>query len=263
MIKNYEELFEELAELPFEERYDYADSFFTNSNFAKYTKKLNLSKQRADSLQILFDNRQELFEKVERVLSDDKLCAEAYLVALFVMPELDICHFFKDFSEEVIVYEELDEYDKSSYLRILYMAVTYLIDVHNYTMAIKVLDKIDKYEVPDLSSLVRRGHCLMKLERADEFYDLFFTSNFRDPLFCIYLLITLLKANDEKRAKEVYMEMLDTYPSIVDLDCPWENEDDHVLNVFMDAIDVAYDDMLSVPFFFDFICSCKQKPNYS
>lgn len=263
MIKDFDQLFEELSDLPFEERYDYADQFFTNSNYYEYIKELHGNKKREESLKLLFDCRQELFEKVDRILGSDVLCAEAYLIAIFIMPDLDISNYFRAFLDERIRYEELDTFDQDSYLRILNMLVAYLIDLHNYSFSLQVLDMIDKYVTPDLSSLIRRGYCLMKLERADDFYDLFIQSNFRDPLFCIHLLITLLKANDEKRAKEVYLAMLETYPSIIDLVQPWENEDDPVLAVFMDALDAAGDDLLSVPYFFDFLASCTQKPNYS
>lgn len=263
MSDNYYSVLEKLSGLDLDERYEEINDFFCEDNLANYVLPYNISSIKRDAVRILFNNLGDIHDKVYDAVDKDLLCSEAYMIAVYIFDDLDAYTLFKDFLNEKIDYEGLDDYDRQSYIRIKELFCTYLIDLGNYKLALRLQDELDNIDPPTLFSLMRRGYCYLKLEMAQEIYDFYRFENIHDPLFFLYLLIALLKDRDEEKAELVYHEMLEVYPCAAYLDHPWDGDDSKDMQLLLDAIDAATDELRSVPDFFTFISNHKSRSMYS
>ena len=132
--------------------------------------------------------------------------------------------------------------------------VEFLLDIRNITTAIKVQRMIIRLS-NDLSgkNVNRLSYMYSIVERADDFYRLYLESEF-DAYDYLMLLITLLKHEEGKKAKEVLLDMFKNVKYAEYMDHLWDlDTKDPQQNEFYRLIEDCYSEINSIPDFFAWV----------
>ena len=233
--------------------------FFTPKNFKEYEVDYVLDNNQKKALKTMFESKKELSKRVEAAFKTHPLCLEAFFVYFVLNEDIFVNYRFKSYFEQLSSYGDLNEYDKYCYIRILDLNVEFLLDLHNFTGAIKIQKMINRL-TNNVSrvGISRLSMMYSVLEDSDEFYRLYLDNRF-DTYDYLLLLVTLLQNEEELKAKEVLSDMFANIEYSTYLDHLWDLDlDDPKQREFYDVVETNYDDINSIPDFFAWVNLAKE-----
>ena len=231
----------------------YFEGFFTRSVFKDYQIDESAEKDARQAIKTMFTSSKDLFDRVDLAFDRDPLCLEAFFVYFMLSEDIFVQQRFEAYYEHLSDYGDLSSYQKHCFLIILAFYCDFLMDLHNFTRAIKVQRQIIRLS-GELSKgdVNRLSFMYSVIEEADDFYRLYLDSEF-DAYDYILLTVTLLKHEDTLRAREVLLDMMEHIEYASYLDHMWDlDEKDEKQKQFIDTVDELYDTICSVPDFFSF-----------
>ena len=146
------------------------------------------------------------------------------------------------------------------YLRIMDFYVDFLLDLHNMTKALRIQKLIIRLSNhADHKAISRLSFIFSILEDDLQFYRLYLDHPFTAYDYLL-LLITLLKHEDEIKAKEVLIDMFAQIPESTYLDHLWDLDmEDEQQKKFYQVIEDCYDEISSIPSFFSWVNEIREK----
>ena len=253
----YEDLIKGLRDA--EDAETYFLQFFTPKNFKEYEVDYVLDSNQKKALRTMFESKKELSKRVDAAFKIHPLCLEAFFVYFVLNEDIFVNYRFRSYFGQLSSYGDLNEYDKYCYIRILDLNVEFLLDLHNFTGAIKVQKMINRL-TNNVSrvGISRLSMMYSVLEDSDEFYRLYLDNRF-DTYDYLLLLVTLLKNEEEIKAKEVLFDMFRNIEYSTYLDHLWDlNMEDPKQKEFYDVVEEEYDDLNSIPDFFAWVNLAKE-----
>ena len=243
-----------VADLKDKDPKEYFTSFFTRSAFKTYQIPAEADRTARKAIKEMFFSSSELIERCEQAFSYDPLCVEAFFVWFMLSEDVYVDQRFAAYYEHLSEYGDLSSYQKHCFLTILRFYSDFLMDIRNFTKAIKVQRQAIRLS-GELSkeNVSRLSFMYSVIEEADDFYRLYLDAKF-DIYDYILLIVTLLKHEDRLRAREVTLDMFKNIEFAGYLDHMWDiDENDAKQKEFLSAIDELYDTICAVPDFFSFI----------
>jgi len=233
---------------------DYFLEFFTRSNYRQYEVEGDPDKDEQKAIRIMFESRRTLRERIEESLSYDPFCLEAFFVYYMISEDIYVNYRFKDYYGEYENFAEFSAYQKKNYLKIMDFYVEFLLDIRNFSTAIKVQRMIIRL-TNDLSqkNVNRLSYMYSSIERADDFYRLYLEADF-DAYDYLMLVITLLKHEEENKAREVLLDMFENVKYAEYMDHLWDldTKDQEQLD-FFNCIEDCYSEIRAIPDFFAWV----------
>ncbi|MBQ1568237.1 MAG: hypothetical protein IIZ80_10140 [Erysipelotrichaceae bacterium] len=233
---------------------DYFTDFFCRANYKQYETDGDPDKDESKAIRIMFESRKKLRDRIEESFSYDPFCLEAFFVYYIISEDIYVNYRFQEYYRESNDYADFSQYQKKCYLRIMDFYVEFLLDIRNITTAIKVQRMIIRLS-NDLSgkNVNRLSYMYSIVERADDFYRLYLESEF-DAYDYLMLLITLLKHEEGKKAKEVLLDMFKNVKYAEYMDHLWDlDTKDPQQNEFYRLIEDCYSEINSIPDFFAWV----------
>ena len=205
-----------------EDPQDYLNTFFVKQNLANYRIPDDLHEDDRKAVKIMFESRKDLLKRTRSALDQDPLCLEAFFTYYLLSEDMYVYYSFREYFSKADEFAEFDDSQKRRYLRILDFFVEFLLEIHNVTEAIKVQRMIIRLsgEVTHLTTN-RLSYMYMLLEDDGEFYRHYLSNDF-DEYDYLLLLVTLLKHEEEYKAKEVLNDMLAKIEYADYLDHVWD-----------------------------------------
>ena len=239
---------------------NYFPDFFTRKNFKEYKIPGNAKDHSRKAIKIMFESRRELRERVEKAFAEDPLCLEAFFVYYMSSEDVYVNYRFQSYYDELNSYPDLDAYQKYCYLRILDFYVEFLLDIHNFTTAIKIQKTLIRLSnACSLRNLDRLAFSYASIEDADEFYRLY-VNNDLSVYGYILLVVTLLKHEERLKASQVARELLEKEEAASYLDHLWDlDESDPKQAEFYKIVEDCYEYINGVPDFFSFFNLVREK----
>lgn len=259
---SFEQLEYEAAFKKQDELEDYLESFFEPLNFEQYIISDKANDEERKAIEAMFDDDEALYDRAQNIVSEYPLCLEAFYVCTCLLDETSQNLMFTDAYKLVDCYKELSPYEKDCLLSILRLYVTFLLNISNVTGGIRVMNKVCELEGKySNDSIIKLSYMYAMIEDAKNFYDLFLKTSFNDVHPYILLLITLLKHEEEEKAREVLSELIDKFKYADYIDHVWDLEevDNIEANEFKDAMEVCFEDMCAIPNFFSWCKDNKQQ----
>ena len=233
---------------------DYFLKFFTRSNYRQYEVDGDPDKDETKAIRIMFESRKKLKDRIEEAFSYDPLCLEAFFVYYILSEDIYVNYSFKDYYIQSNNYADFSDYQKKNYLRIMDFYVEFLLDIRNFTTAIKVQRLIIRL-TNDLTgkNVNRLSYMYSSIEEADEFYRLYLEAKL-DAYDYLMLLITLKKHEEEKKAREVLLEMFENVRYAQYMDHLWDLDlNDSEQKEFYTLIEDCYSEISAIPDFFAWV----------
>ena len=249
-----------VADLKDKDPKEYFASFFTRSAFRNYSIPEEADKAARRAIKEMFVSSAELTERCELAFSYDPLCVEAFFVWFMLTEDVYVDQRFSAYYEHLSEYGDLSSYQKYCFITILRFYSDFLMDIRNFTKAIKVQRQVIRLS-GELSkeNVSRLAFMYSVIEEADDFYRLYLDAQF-DIYDYILLIVTLLKHEDTLRAKEVTLDMTKNIEYADHLDHLWDlDEKDEKQKEFLTAIDELYDTISTVPEFFSFVAGVQEE----
>jgi len=201
---------------------EYLEEFFVRQNFRTYLCPEDLDKEEYKAVKTMFESRKELYKRARDVLDVDPFCLEAFFTYFLLTEDIYVYHSFREYFAHAEEYAELTPSQKRRYLRILDFFVEFLLDIRNITEAIKIQRMIMRLGNDESPYMVNRlSYMYMMTENDEEFYRHYLSYDF-DEYDYLLLLVTLLKHEDEFRAREVLNDMLGKIEYADYLDHLWD-----------------------------------------
>ena len=238
----------------------YFTSFFETGRLKDYTMDPRCDRDMKKAITFMFRSKKDIRERCEIALSYEPLCLEAFFVSYILSEDIFADLLFKDYYGELDSFSELSEHQQECYIRILSFYVEFLMDIRNFSKAIKVERQIIRFtSIKNHDDVDRLSFLYSVVENADDFYRLYLDCDF-DIYNYILLIVTLLKHDDEYRAKEVTLDMFENIPYTSYLDHMWDlDENDEEQKKFIEDIESLYEYIGAVPSFFSFINTLREK----
>lgn len=238
---------------------EYLLNFFTKDNFKKYEIINNPDKDQKKAIKLMFESKKELLDRVNASLKYDPFCLEAFFVYFVLSEDIYVNYRFEAFYNEMNEFGDLDDHQKYNYLRIMQFYVEFLIDIHNFTRAIKVQKMLIRLRnSQNISDLHRLSYLYYEIEDSDEFYRLYASDEFDEYMYLL-LIVTLLKNDESLKAKEVLLEMFEKIEYSTYLDHLWDlNLDDPVQKKFYSTVESNYSLINCIPDFFSWVNMIKE-----
>lgn len=239
---------------------EYFLDFFTKDNLKNYEINSELSPYEVKAVKHLFKSKKDLRDRIDEALEMDALCMEALFAYMMLTEDLFLSYRFEHYYKEVVPqYYELTKRQKNDFIVFMEYYLDFLIDISNITKAIKVLKTIIKitndHSEKYISKLAKLYHYNEDVEGLYRLYQ-YNEFTFKDYLL---LLLTLLKHEDENRAKDILSDMFEKIEYSEYIDHIWEiDEDDPKQKQIATQIEELYDDLLAVPDFFSWISRIKE-----
>ena len=241
---------------------EYFVNFFSRSNRKQYHIDSQADDDQVKAIRILFDSKKDLRDRIDQSFSFDPLCLEAFFIYYITSDDVFVDYRFKTYYDQIGRFPDLSAYQKKCYLKIMDFYVEFLLDIGNYTTAIKVQRQIIKLGNVSQKDIDRLSFMYCVIERADDFYRLYLDHMF-DAYDYLLLIVTLLKHEDEIRAKEVTQDMFRNIPETEYLDHLWDLDDkDEQQQTFYKTVDECYEYIRGVPDFFTFINRVHQSTDH-
>lgn len=233
--------------------------FFTDKNYKEYETEYSLNKDQKKAIKTMFTSKKEILKRADAALNIEPLCIEAFFVYFILTEDIFVNYRFKNYFNQINEYGDLDEYDKYCFIKIMDLYVEFLLDLHNFSGAIKVQKMINR--LTNNVSRVGVSRLAMMysiLEDSDEFYRLYLDSEL-DGHDYLLLLITLLKNDEELKAKEVLKDMFENIEYSSYIDHLWDLDlNDPKQKEYYDIVEENFDDLSSVPDFFAWVNLAKE-----
>lgn len=230
--------------------------FFTKENYKNYQVSFPLDRDEAKALKILFTAGNDIYERVEDVLEYDPFCLEAFYSFMALSDDLALKYRFDGYYKQAAGYGDMTYHQKICYAQILDYYAQFLYDIDNITGVVRVRNLLykltkDKKQVHMLSDLY------YLLENDDDYYRLYLYNDFTLMEYLL-LIVTLLKHDDEDRAREVARDMFEKNEYARYLDRLDEESDDPMLKEVVSLVDSNYDKLVCAPELFVFIGKVKE-----
>ena len=248
-----------LSTLGKDEVLNYIDNFFLPENLPDYTYPDYVNDREKAAIEVMFDEDLTLEERILKAKEIDRFCIEAFFTELSMREETLAYSLFREYEEEFASISELDRYGRENLLIILDLFVEYLIEIRNYKTAIRLQIKINE-KGEENANYVRLSYLYSFIEDSDAFYKLYLDGKVKDPACFLLLIITLLKNEEEDKAKDVLNDMFITVPYSDHIDRIWELDTSiPEAAVFADCVDRLFDELCSVPYFFSWCAQNKEE----
>ncbi|MBO7677614.1 MAG: hypothetical protein J6S49_08875 [Erysipelotrichaceae bacterium] len=233
---------------------DYFAEFFTRNNYRQYETDGQPDKDESKAIRVMFESRKKLRDRCLESFTYDPFCLEAFFVYYIISEDIYVNYVFKDYYNDSNNYADFSDYQKKNYLKIMDFYVEFLLDINNFTTAIKVQRLIIRL-TNDLSSktVSRLSYMYSAIEQCDDFYRLYLEADF-DTYDYLMLLVTLLKHEEDKKAREVLLDMYENIEYSDHLDHLWDLElDDPKQEEFYKCVEDCYSELRSIPDFFAWV----------
>lgn len=238
---------------------EYLSSFFVKEKLKDYAVPDGLNDDERHALETMFRSRKQIRRRAEAVLDLDPFCLEAFFVYFILSEDIYVYHSFRSYFAMASDYADLSERQKRNYLRIMDFYAEFLMDIRNITEAIKVQRMIMKLNGPKPETISRLSYMYALIEDDKEFYRLYLGSEFQAYDY-LMLTVTLLKHDEEVKAREVMEEMLEKIEYADHLDHIWDlDQNDPKQKEFYQLVDECYDQLNSVYDFFGWVAEVKVK----
>ncbi|MCR4855413.1 MAG: hypothetical protein K5908_04515 [Erysipelotrichaceae bacterium] len=240
---------------------EYLLNFFQKKNLKGYSIAKDAGPDSVKAIRTMFESRKPLQERVDLAFSYDPLCLEAFFVYFIMTEDVFLDYRFRSYYEQIGSYGDLGSYQRAAFIRIMEYYTEFLLDIRNYTRAAKVQRTITR-----LTNRLDRHNCdrlavfYARLEEADDFYRLYTEAEDFSVNAYIMLVVTLLKHDDERRAKEVANDMFDHIELSSYIDHLWDLDySDPAQKEFYEAVENSYEYIRSIPDFFTFMNIVREK----
>lgn len=239
---------------------DYFLDFFTKKNFQDYEVNDGISKDQLKAIKIMFESKKELRARVDDAFDYDPFCKEAFFVYMMLVEDVYLQIRFDAYLKELNNYPSFDEYQKECYLIILNFNVEFLLDIGNITGAIKIQKlMIQLSNNASKADVSRLAYMYFSLENIQDFYRLYLDNKFSLYDYLL-LVVTLLKHEEEMKAREVLVDMFDNVKYGTFLDHVWDlDESDPEQKEFIKIVNDSYEDLVSIPTFFSWVNKTREK----
>lgn len=241
---------------------EYLIDFFVPNNYNNYSIPQEANDEERNSIYEMFHGEDDLLLRTSRVLDNDPLCLEANYVNFRLNEETLVDVWFNNLFLKENDYKDFTPYGKMEYLGILEIYAKFLADIHNITFAIKIIKKVVALEGHYTNNTIAKLSYLYSLiEDKNGFYDLYINEEFNEPSPYLLLIVVLLKHEDEIKAKEVLSSFLSKFEYGDYIDHIWDienNESKEALEM-KDAIEICFEELMSVPYFFSWCSENKKK----
>lgn len=230
----------------------YLQSFFVPKNYLKYEIDKELKRNEKIAIRYLFTSKEEYGKRIETVLKKDPLCFEAIIAYENHFEDIFVYKKFNSYYDIAKNFGQFSKRQRINYINILDIYVEFLLDINNISKAIKVQRIIVKLK-KDITTkeIDRLAYMYYVKEDYEEFYKLFCESEKWNVSQYIMLMITLLKNDENYKAKEVLLDMQKNIEVSKYIDHIWDIDDkDPEQAAFYQEIDRCYEQINSVPDFF-------------
>lgn len=201
---------------------DYLNTFFVKHNFVNYQVPEDLDDEDRKAVRMMFESKKEIRKRAQSALDQDPLCLEAFFTYYLLSEDMYVYYSFREYFSKADEYADFDDSQQRRYLRILDFFVEFLLEIHNITEAVKVQRMIIRLNGDATQLMVNRlSYMYMLLEDDQEFYRLYLSYDF-DEYDYLLLLVTLLKHQEEYKAREVLNDMLQKIDYADYLDHVWD-----------------------------------------
>ncbi len=239
----------------------YLEGFFAPGKFSQYLIDERCDDKDYKSIEMMFQEG-DVLEKASSILNKNPFCLEAFYVFYKLEEDLPLYYYFESIAKRDDEYENFSDYHKFVYESIITCFINFLSDIGNISSAINNLKiMMSKSDALYNNNLFRLCYLYAMVENLDDYYDLYLSTGFKDAVSYILLIVVCLKHNDTLKAKEVYLEFLNTYKYGEYIDHIWDLEDnneDEALEIKL-ALRVCHDDLLAVPYFYSWCLDNKEK----
>ena len=200
----------------------YLNAFFVRNNLPNYKIPDDLDDEDYRAVKMMFESRKELRKRARSALDIDPLCLEAFFTYYLLSEDLYVYYNFRDYFSKADEYADFDDSQQRRYLRILDFFVEFLLEIHNVTEAVKVQRMIIRLSGKATEMMINRlSYMYMLLEDDEEFYRHYLSYDF-DEYDYLLLLVTLLKHEEDYKAREVLNDMLAKIDYADYLDHAWD-----------------------------------------
>lgn len=239
---------------------EYLEAFFVRNNLKDYYIDPLLDKEEIKAIKIMFTSRKDLNDRIDDAFAYNPFCLEALFAYMMCNEDIFVHMRFDAYYQEASRYADLTVNQKRAYLRIMDFYVEFLLDIQNITGAIKIeklLMRLGNDNSP--RNINRLSFMYSVVENEKEFYNLYLNNDF-DAYDYLLLIVTLLKHEEQIKAKQVLLDMFDKIPYSQYLDHLWDiADDDEKGQEFYQIVEDCYDTIESIPTFFSWVNSIKRK----
>lgn len=250
---SFETFIDEISNIKDDPR-EFLLGFFTKENFKQYEVLNNPEKDELKAVKVMFESKKDLLKRCDQAIKYDPFCLEAFFVFFVLSEDIFVNYRFEAFYNNINEFADFNDYQKHNYLKIMEFYVEFLIDIHSFTKAIKVQKMIIRLSNnTSLKDIHRLSYLYYEIEDSDDFYRLYSNNDF-DEYAYILLMLTLLKNDEELKAKEVLLEMYDKIEYGKYLDHLWDLDiNDEKQKEFYKIVESCYQEISSVPGFFSWV----------
>ena len=259
---SFDQLIYETQGLENEELEKYLVNFFTPNNYDDYLIDPACNEDEKMDIYDMFHNTEDILVRALMILDKSPLCLEANYVNYLLNEETMVDVWFNTLMHKSGEYNGFSEYGRYAYIRLLNIYAQFLMDIHNVTFAIKVIKRIIQLEgrCSD-DNIAKLAYMYSILEKDDEFYELYLNEEFNEMAPYLLLIVVLLKHEEELKAREVLSDFIDRFKYGDYIDHIWEldsNESEEAI-ALRSAIDICFEEICSVPYFFSWCFDNKEK----
>ena len=257
-MSDFEELVEGISGIRTEPE-TYLNDFFLKKNLKDYVIPENASRESVKAIRIIFESKKELKERARSAFGEDPFCLEAFFAYFVLSEDIYVSYRFEAYRKEASEYADFDDYTKHCYLRIMDLYVDFLLDLHNITLAVtiqRLIVRLSGGMTP--RSLSRLAMMYSIIEDEKEFYRLYLDNEFGCYDYLL-LLVTLLKHEEQMKAKEVLFDMFEKIEYASYLDHLWDLDlKDPGQEDFYRTVEDCYEEISSIPYFFSWVNELKE-----
>ncbi len=262
MFDSYDKFLDEAFALDDSEIREFLVDYFATPNLNYYDlRDGNESEQLA--IKVLFDEESVPFEeRIEEARKYDPYNMEAAYIAHRLASDEEAYYELKTFYDQKDEYDTLTDYQKKEYLEIIYLYMQYMNDIHSVRKTLEIMKTITSLKGRmSEADVARYAYLYAVLEDSEEFYTLYLNQIFTNALPYLLLIEVLLKNDEDDKAKEVLNDMLIHIPYSDYVDHIWdlENVDSEEARMFVFAFDTCYDELCSVPYYFNWCRRNKER----
>ena len=257
-MSDFEDLVEGISAVR-KETEAYLNDFFVKKNLKEYEIPQNASKESVKAIRMMFESKKELKERARSAFEEDPFCLEAFFTYFILSEDIYVSYRFEAYRKEASEYADFDDYTKHCYLRIMDFYVDFLLDLHNITLAITIQRLIARLSGGMSPRTVSRLALMYSIiEDEKEFYRLYLDNEF-DCYDYLLLLVTLLKHEEEIKAKEILFDMFDRIEYASYIDHLWDLDlNDPKQESFYKTVEDCYEEISSIPCFFSWVNELKE-----
>ena len=233
--------------------------FFTTTQFNDYELDDDLDANERKAVKTMFSSKKDLRERTSQAFAIDPLCLEAFFVYYALTEDVFVNYRFENYYAQADNYADMTPHQQKAFIRIMDFYVDFLIDIHNFSAAIRVERLIIRLSNSLKGrNLTRLAFLYNVLEKDEDFYRLYLEAEFTTYEY-ILLIVTLLKHNDEYRAKEVADDMFKHIPYATYIDHLWDlDQNDEKQRAFYQSVEDCYQETAAVPDFFSFMSRARE-----